>query len=334
MDPRILFDHPYPFAIYRLPGEELGFKLILQDDERAHPLDLSTPGFAIAPFDESAAKGLMIKGEAQSLELPESATRIRSIAHNSPDPTYIHMIEKGIEKIRSGGLQKIVLSRIASHSYEDVDYRFVLSRLANNHPSAFVFYYYHPLCGAWFGASPEVLLQKSNETFSTMALAGTKSQTDQRDWSEKEIDEQAIVTMYIREELRSKGIEDLLESDTFTSSAGHIQHLQTNFNFEAQISPTEILKALHPTPATCGLPKNEALAYINNLETHPRDYYCGYLGPVQNNGDFDLFVNLRSARRIDSKIEIFVGGGITADSVPSAEWFETELKSRTLLSVL
>ncbi|NTW26283.1 MAG: hypothetical protein HGA37_16405, partial [Lentimicrobium sp.] len=64
-----------------------------------------------------------------------------------------------------------------------------------------------------------------------------------------------------------------------------------------------------------------------------RAYYTGYLGPV-GNGAANLFVNLRCTRIIKDNALVYVGGGLTADSMPQAEWDETVLKSSTMLSAI
>jgi isochorismate synthase len=47
-----------------------------------------------------------------------------------------------------------------------------------------------------------------------------------------------------------------------------------------------------------------------------------------------LFVNLRCMQVFPTQFALYLGGGIMADSDPSKEWEETELKSMTLLNVI
>ena len=49
--------------------------------------------------------------------------------------------------------------------------------------------------------------------------------------------------------------------------------------------------------------------------------------------EIDFFVNLRSALLNEKGSYLYVGGGITADSIPEKEWEETCIKSETLFSV-
>ena len=87
---------------------------------------------------------------------------------------------------------------------------------------------------------------------------------------------------------------------------------------------------MHPTPAIAGTPTDIAVSYINNIESHNRRYYGGYVGPVDENGEFDFFVNLRSLEFSGNDYCIYVGGGLTADSDAEKEWQETAEKAKTL----
>ncbi|MEA3463441.1 MAG: chorismate-binding protein, partial [Bacteroidota bacterium] len=90
----------------------------------------------------------------------------------------------------------------------------------------------------------------------------------------------------------------------------------------------------HPTPAVAGQPKEDAICFIKQLEPHDRDYYTGFLGPLQHRGATDLFVNLRCMKITPSFISLYVGGGITLESDPAEEWNETRLKAQSLLKIM
>jgi len=95
----------------------------------------------------------------------------------------------------------------------------------------------------------------------------------------------------------------------------------------------ELVGALHPTPAVCGMPQQTAYEYILQIEAHDRKFYTGFLGPWQLNGQSELFVNLRCAEFDHTALHLFVGGGLTSSSVAESEWEETEYKSKTLLAI-
>ena len=96
----------------------------------------------------------------------------------------------------------------------------------------------------------------------------------------------------------------------------------------------ELVDAMHPTPAVAGQPKDDAINFIKKLEPHDRDYYTGFLGPVSENEEVDLFVNLRCLKITPGYLSLYVGGGITLESDPADEWDETRWKADSLLNIL
>jgi isochorismate synthase len=136
--------------------------------------------------------------------------------------------------------------------------------------------------------------------------------------------------------LKNYGINNFNQKGPETVAAGKIAHLRTVFQFpvsEIKNKIGKLVKELHPTPAVCGLPKEKAFDLILTTEKHKRRFYTGFLGPVNQNGNTDLFVNLRCAELGENTMNIYVGGGLTASSVAENEWEETIRKSQTLLAV-
>lgn len=124
---------------------------------------------------------------------------------------------------------------------------------------------------------------------------------------------------------------------------------------EENNSLTKLISAIHPTPAICGLPKEPAKKFILEYENYDREFYTGFLGEINMKQEIkrsgnrrntenqvyaaqvsrtSLYVNLRCMKLGKNTTEIFVGGGITAESNPSAEWEETLNKAGTMKEVL
>ncbi len=78
------------------------------------------------------------------------------------------------------------------------------------------------------------------------------------------------------------------------------------------------------------MPQKEAQAYIDQHEGHDRSLYSGFLGECKTDGEVQLFVNLRCMQIMENELDLFIGGGITADSEPEEEWKETEQKATIL----
>ena len=82
------------------------------------------------------------------------------------------------------------------------------------------------------------------------------------------------------------------------------------------------------------MPVKAAVKMIGEVEGHSRRYYGGYIGPVEADGRFNLFVNLRSLEFDGERYCIYVGGGITANSIAEDEWQETCGKAALLQAAI
>ncbi|MEW5960612.1 MAG: chorismate-binding protein, partial [Chloroflexota bacterium] len=252
---------------------------------------------------------------------------------------------EAISYIRATGIKKIVTSRATETPlpphFEPVT---AFELLCRRYPHAFVSLVSIPTIGTWLGASPELLLSLSEQKLCTVALAGTQAYSPGAPlaavaWGMKEIEEQALVSDYIREFFQQLALSDVAEDGPRTVSAGNVAHLQTSF--EIKLDPdrllhlaNQILNRLHPTSAVCGMPKKEALSFILEKENYNRSFYSGFLGPIHLPHQSQLFVNLRCMQLKRDGAVLYVGAGITQDSVPESEWEETILKSNTLLAIL
>lgn len=265
--------------------------------------------------------------------------------HCSSQADYRDLVREAIGFISSSGLDKVVVSRMAETNLPpDFDPINVFERLCDRYSEAFVSLVAVPGVGTWIGASPELLLADDGASLSTMALAGTQARPADRPltavaWSQKEIEEQALVGDYIRDFFQRACVANVEETGPRTVAAGNIVHLQTAFRVALPHHPrmalaNRVLHELHPTSAVCGMPKDKALAFILRNERYDRSFYSGFLGPVHLDGQSHLYVNLRCMQIRQRVAALYVGGGVTADSDPSAEWRETELKAETLLAVL
>ena len=115
--------------------------------------------------------------------------------------------------------------------------------------------------------------------------------------------------------------------------AANLVHLRTQFDFNASlVKPLlgEFIEALQPTPSVGGLPKIAAKELLLSVEKHNREYYSGFLGPLNIGDKTALFVNLRCMKVVKEGFAFFGGAGITRGSIPRREWDETTEKIMTL----
>ena len=246
--------------------------------------------------------------------------------------TYLENCKNTIDTIKSGQIDKMVLSRVTRQPVTK-PLPDIFKALCNQYQNAFVYMVSMTNHGTWIGASPEQLIRIDQDNIETTALAGTKTNQSEP-WGDKEKEEQAIVSRFIAQQLVNSDAHQVEQKGPYTFDTGAIFHIKTDFSAQlAKKNQFGLIKALHPTPATCGLPQKESLTFITKIEQHERLFYTGFIGPINEN-KAELFVNLRCMEVIDQNAYLYLGGGITKDSNPELEWEETINKSRTLTRFL
>ena len=264
---------------------------------------------------------------------------------------FAEMVSNAIDAIDRGEVKKVVLSRTKNITLSKTfDVVKAFQKLCSAYPNAFVSLVYLPDYQCfWLGATPETLVSvDKDDIFRTMSLAGTQSavgeygenlSAGEMRWSHKEIEEQAYVSRYIIECFKKIRLREYQESGPKTVQAGNLMHLRTDYmvdikevNFP-QLG-TVMLELLHPTSAVCGMPKASALRIIAEQEIHTREFYSGFLGPVNVQEESHIFVNLRTMKIQGNEATFYAGCGITEDSNPVKEWYETEMKIDTLAKVV
>ena len=336
-----------PFVIYSKPNSSSIFALLQQNDSLYKVTDYSEKGFVFASFDENQ---LILIPEKESKIISAEQTAVNFDFNEIDDVNFVAeakaqyeaLVEKGIQAIKNEEFKKVVLSRSESMDLADFDFIVTFKRLIQLYPSTFTYCFSHPEIGFWMGATPEQLLKASGGTFETTALAGTQKANVEEEisWQQKEKDEQQYVTDFIVKRLREVA-SSVVVTEPYSIKAGSIWHIKTDISGVLNDNSTleEVIDTLHPTPAVCGLPKKKAKAFIIENENYDRAFYTGFLGELncsfaRNAHSSDLFVNLRSMQIKDNKAILYMGCGITKESIPEKEWEESVNKSMTMKRVL
>lgn len=334
-----------PFVLYAKPGSAQLTAFLQKDGQLHQTHDFSGSGFAFVSFD--GRHQLIIPAQYSEIVaatfIPDSEAFRQTNTFKSPDSAkeFISLVQKGIDAIKNRNFEKVVLSRQEIVSLDSFDLTQIFTTLLHSYPNAFRYCWFHPKTGLWMGATPEQLLKVSATDFQTVALAGTQTFVSGEAiiWSVKEIEEQQFVTDYIIANFEKLGI-PVSVSEPYSSQAGNLVHIKTDIQGSLKnVALSEILSALHPTPAVCGLPKRPAMDFIIANENYNREFYSGFLGELNmdfgnDNMQSDLFVNLRCMKIHENQAHIFVGCGITAASDPEKEFLETVNKSMTMKKVL
>jgi isochorismate synthase len=288
--------------------------------------------------------------------LQAASTPPTSIHDAGAQADYVRNATQAVEAIHRGEMRKVVISRTKRVQFTDAPNAVALfDKLCEAYPNAFVSAVSIPERGQiWISATPERLVSvDADGIFRTASLAGTQSATHpdgtakrpaQAMWAQKEIEEQALVSRYIIECFKRIRLREYIEEGPKTVTAGNLMHLGTSFTVDTQAVRypqlgTVMLKLLHPTSAVCGTPRDAAFAFIQQHETHDRELYSGFLGPVNIDADgkgpaTGIFVHIRCMKLEGKLATLYAGAGLTEDSEPEREWLETEMKCQTLLDVM
>lgn len=302
----------------------------------ARPSDFKgKSGFAIFPFDGTQQGGFLIPDKPlindSNSSFHPSATENPRIDGEGSD--FKIAVSKGIEEIRRGTVQKLVLARKETIRPPSINIGHNLLQLVKWYPQAHITVFYLPNNGCWISASPELLLEQdsTSNAIKTMALAGTRESQNTRDWTKKEREEQQWVSDFIREKIELLHLEIQKESGPSAFEAGPVTHLRTDFEIRGKEKDTfyTLLQMLHPTPAICGTPQEAARNRIATFEGFDRHFYGGF-GGIIGESFSRLIVLLRCARIQNHEVTLFAGAGITKDSQPELEWEETVRKMNTI----
>lgn len=362
------------FALWRLPNEteqHLILSKTILSLSQEDTLEELPQGFMITPFVAVTRSFIpadyFFRFSNGELLPPQSATEANSqtwlqeqnfspvnslnfhIHKNKPPfcaeaSSFTALVSKAVSHIEEGVFEKVVPSRAKSID-KNFDLLEAFEKLCVRYPTAMVSLISTPEHGTWLGATPETLVSiEDNTFFKTVALAGTKAWHEGIDcknvaWTQKEIEEQALVERYIISCFKKIRLREYEEHGPKTIVAGNLMHLKSTFSVDMKATNfpqlgSTMLNLLHPTSAVCGMPKESAFDFLQTHEGYDRELYSGYLGPVNIQNNTHLFVNLRCLQLKQDNVILYAGAGVTIDSDPQKEWEETEMKMKTLESVI
>jgi para-aminobenzoate synthetase component I len=115
-----------------------------------------------------------------------------------------------------------------------------------------------------------------------------------------------------------------------------VQHLVSTVT--GQLAPGrdafDLLAATFPGGSITGAPKIRAMELLEELEPVRRGPYTGALGWIGPDGAMATSIIIRTFVADGSRLSLHVGGGITYQSDPDAEWDETVAKARGPLTAI
>jgi isochorismate synthase len=327
-----------PQVLIQNDGHDALLRVTVEVDPR------SSPGAVEQQFNELLRRACEWTRVPLSIDAGQATVRVESFPNRT---AWESSVATAVALIRQGELDKVVLAReerlLAEKPFSPIA---TLARLRKFDPAATLFAM--ESCGSWFiGASPERLVRLYENRVDVTCLAGSISMghsgeerrhlADLLLGSKKDREEHEIVVRSTMNAL-AEVCEDVtrLPGTPRIATARSVQHLETpvSARMSEAGSVLDLVERLHPTPAVGGYPTHRALSIMGELEAIDRGWYAGPFGWTALDGSGEFAVAIRSALLSGRMASLFAGSGIVAESVPSAEYEETCLKLRPMLSAL
>jgi menaquinone-specific isochorismate synthase len=267
-----------------------------------------------------------------------------SLVSVRPHADWCDEVARAVSAIHDGDLDKVVLAREvlvqANRPFVPAD---ILRRLYSLYPSCMVF-----AVRGFVGASPELLVSRLGRRVTSHPLAGTVARSGEADAdnrliaamlsSDKERHEHRLVVDAVAAALAPVCARLEVPEVPSIVSLRNVSHLGTRLRGDLAgrepATALELVARLHPTPAVAGTPTDEAVAYLQRAEGFERDTYAGAVGWVDASGDGEWAVGIRSAQLQGNEARLVAGVGVVADSDPTSELAETQLKLQALLAAV
>lgn len=181
--------------------------------------------------------------------------------------------------------------------------------------------------GAVLGFSPEEYLVRRGDVVRSSPIKGTlpaDSDPAALRASVKDVAENIMIVDLVRNDLGrvadigSVTVTDLLD----VRPAPGVHHLVSTVTSRTRVGNDSLVDATFPPASVTGTPKQRARELIGEWESRSRGLHCGTYGFAVGS-DLELAVAIRTLEAApDGRVELGVGGGITIDSDPDAEWDE------------
>jgi para-aminobenzoate synthetase component 1 len=248
-------------------------------------------------------------------------------------------VEAILELLRAGECYQVNLTRRLT-SDRPLDAAGLFDRIARTHQAPHLGFLRVRLPGtgavAVVAASPERYLRVDGRSVETRPIKGTAADAAVLRASVKDHAENVMIVDLARNDLGRVCEPGSIHVPSLCEVEPHpgLHHLVSTVRGtrRADVGLGALVTATFPPASVTGAPKPRVLQAIEELEPVRRGVYCGGFGWIDTERDAaDLAVAIRTFTVLPERAELGVGAGIVADSVPAAEWDETELKAARLL---
>lgn len=259
--------------------------------------------------------------------------------------SYEYMFNNTKKYIKKGHVYQINLTNQLS-AESQIGAESIISRLANKNLAQMMSYFDMGEFSI-MSMSPERFIKTSGRHIETLPIKGTgrrKGEAKDKEVlagllaNEKERSELSMITDLLRNDLSKvceagsvrveleRGVQKLTKVlHTYSKIAGTLKD---------SVSPMDALLSMSPGGSITGCPKKRAMEIIDDLEPESRGIYCGSMIMIDQNGDLDSSILIRTVVKKGEQIRLNVGGGIVFDSSLSNEYQEGLDKASSLEAAL
>jgi len=273
----------------------------------------------------------------------QTASAVTQPRSETGSGAYQAAVRRAKEYIAAGDIMQVVLSQRLSLPFTDSPLS-LYRALRSVNPSPYMFYYdfgdFHVV-----GASPEILVRKEGNAVTLRPIAGTRPrgatrEADERFATELAADPKELAEHVMLLDLGRNDVGRVAETGGVRVTErmaierySHVMHIVSNVEgtLKPGLSAFDVLAATFPAGTVSGAPKVRAMEIIDELEPTRRGVYAGAVGYISFQDDMDTAIAIRTAVVKDGTLYVQAGAGIVHDSVPEAEWQETQSKARAVL---
>ena len=280
------------------------------------------------------------------VESSEEKPILKQAKHSLDKLSHAKAVNKVLEYIKAGDIFQANITRREriETNFPSADLFLRLCEISNAPYASYIDTGEHKI----LSASPELFLKRQGKIITTEPIKGTRPRSDDKNTdiqlarelleSEKDRAELAMIVDLERNDLGrvcEYGSVKVVEPCTLKTFA-QVHHLVATIQGELKedIKTSDILRATFPSGSITGAPKIRAMEIIDELESVERGVYTGAVGMIGADNTMVLNVAIRTLIQHNGVIDLHIGGGIVADSMPDAEYEETQIKARGLLLAL
>ena len=296
--------------------------------------------------EDGADHWLDIMSADLDVALPDLALATPVAVDEEEPSRFIEGVVRIHEHLRAGDVFQVNLSRRWSAQFAEAPSpSSLMAALRKANPAPFAGLLQQP---AWaiVSSSPERLVESRDGLLQTRPIAGTRPRVPGDDDAArireltthpKERAEHVMLIDLERNDLGRVCVPGSVKVDELmvVESYAHVHHIVSNVRGRARegVTPGQVIAATFPGGTITGCPKVRCMEIIGDIEREPRGAYTGAIGYLDDNGDMDLNILIRTLMVEGSTVSLRAGAGIVTDSVPDRELDETRAKARGLLRI-